>query len=65
MAREIQVLRELRDHHLQTRALGRGFTEWYYQVSPSLAQLIAFSAPRRRVVRVFLQPLLRLAQRLG
>ena len=65
MAQEIQILRTMRDHHLRTRALGRGFTAWYYQVSPRIAQQIALSTTRRRVVRVFLQPLLRLAQRLG
>jgi hypothetical protein len=40
MAEEIQILREFRDEYLLTNPLGQAFVDFYYRVSPPIAEFI-------------------------
>lgn len=60
-APEVIVLRAFRDESLSETRLGRSFIQAYYAVSPSIAAVIEKSELLRRVVlRIFLQPTIRL-----
>ncbi|MCX5808731.1 MAG: metallophosphoesterase, partial [Proteobacteria bacterium] len=39
----VQILREFRDAFLAVNSMGRSFVEWYYRVSPSIADIIRTS----------------------
>jgi hypothetical protein len=65
MAREIQVLRAFRDRRLLATRLGHTVTQGYYLLSPPVADAIRHHPLRRRVVRIILQPLIRVFERLG
>jgi hypothetical protein len=57
MATEIQVLREFRDKCLLTNAAGRAFVDFYYRVSPPIADFITGHPGLKPVVRAGLAPI--------
>jgi hypothetical protein len=63
MAPELDVLRAYRDEVLSQSALGRTFTEGYYQMSPPIARFIANKPTLRALVRGILRPVLWVARR--
>jgi hypothetical protein len=56
MAREIGILREFRDEYLLTNSLGRILADFYYGVSPPIAEFIAEHPNLRPMVRAGLTP---------
>lgn len=56
IAGDVKVLREFRDRHLLTNALGRAFVRTYYRYSPPVAEHIAGSEPLKAAVRAGLAP---------
>jgi hypothetical protein len=52
----VQTLRDFRDQFLSSNAAARAFVDLYYQVSPSLADLISQHRALRFVVRLLLLP---------
>ena len=52
----VQILREFRDAFLAVNSTGRSFVEWYYRVSPSIADTISTSEVMRAGVRMLLLP---------
>jgi len=58
MAEEVQILREFRDEYLVTNPLGRAFVDFYYKVSPPIAQFITKHPSLKPIVRVGLVPAL-------
>jgi hypothetical protein len=51
------VLRDFRDRYLLTNAPGRAFVDWYYRVSPPIADVIADNSALKWVTRLGLTPL--------
>ncbi|MDH5676881.1 MAG: hypothetical protein OEZ06_32495 [Myxococcales bacterium] len=62
LAREIGVLRRLRDRYLMPHALGRSLVNMYYAAGPTLAAWIAEHPDMRSAVRSLLSPLVTAAQ---
>jgi hypothetical protein len=58
LAPQVQRLREVRDTYLLPYGPGRVLVEWYYAVSPPIADVISRSETLRAVVRFALMPLL-------
>jgi len=58
MAEEIQILREFRDEYLLTNSLGKGLVEFYYKVSPPMAEFISEHPTLKPIVRDALLPAL-------
>ncbi len=58
MAEEIQILREFRDEYLLTNPVGKGLVDFYYRVSPPMAEFITEHPSLRPVVRAGLVPAL-------
>jgi len=56
MAEEIQILREFRDEYLLTNPLGRAFVDFYYEVSPPIAEFITEHPGLKPIVRAELVP---------
>jgi hypothetical protein len=56
MAEEIQILREFRDEYLLTNPVGRGLVNFYYQVSPPIAEFITEHPSLKPIVRAGLLP---------
>jgi alpha-tubulin suppressor-like RCC1 family protein len=56
MAQEIQILREFRDEYLLTSLLGRAFVDFYYRVSPPIAEFITEHPGLKPIVRAGLVP---------
>jgi hypothetical protein len=56
MAQQIQILREFRDEYLLTNTGGQAFVDFYYQVSPPIADFITEHAGLKPVVRAGLAP---------
>jgi uncharacterized protein (DUF362 family) len=56
MAEEIQILREFRDKYLLTNPLGQAFVDFYYRVSPPIAEFITEHPNLKPLVRVGLMP---------
>jgi len=56
MAEEIQILREFRDEYLLTSPLGEALVEFYYTVSPPMAEFITEHPNLKPVARVGLAP---------
>ncbi|MCX5810029.1 MAG: hypothetical protein NTX36_11785 [Proteobacteria bacterium] len=52
----VQILREFRDVFLIVNPMGRSFVEWYYRVSPSIAEVIMTSDALKAGVRIALLP---------
>jgi hypothetical protein len=57
MAKEVVVLRELRDNILMNYSVGRSFVKFYYKHSPPLAGFIAKHETLRTLVRWSLLPM--------
>ncbi|MFQ5935496.1 MAG: S8 family serine peptidase [Acidiferrobacterales bacterium] len=64
MAEEVRYLRALRDQYLLPNRWGRAFVEWYYRVSPPIAEQIRSRKWLRAFVRTALTPLVALSKRL-
>jgi len=65
-APEVVLLQKFRDRILLTNELGRLFVEFYYRVSPPIADFIGHDDSLRRAVRLSLMPLiLSIQHRLG
>jgi len=56
MAEEIQILREFRDEYLLTNPVGQGLVEFYYKVSPPMAEFITEHPSLKTIVRAVLMP---------
>jgi aspartate 1-decarboxylase len=56
MAEEIEILREFRDEYLVTNPLGRNFVDFYYTVSPPIAEFITEHPGLKPIVRAGLVP---------
>jgi hypothetical protein len=56
MAGEIQILRDFRDEYLITNPVGKTMVEFYYRVSPPIAEFIAEHPTMKPVVRAGLLP---------
>jgi hypothetical protein len=56
MAKQIQILREFRDRYLLTNPPGRAFVDFYYRVSPPIAEFITEHPSLKPIVRVGLVP---------
>lgn len=56
MADDVMTLRDFRDRHLLTNAVGRAFVAFYYTVSPPLADFIAKHDVLRALTRLSLMP---------
>ncbi len=57
MAPQVQALRDFRDRRLMASAAGRRFVDWYYRVSPPVADAIRPHDGLRAAVRTLLWPL--------
>jgi hypothetical protein len=56
MAEEIQILRQFRDAYLLTNPLGQALVDFYYKVSPPIAEFITENPSLKPVVRAGLLP---------
>jgi len=56
MAAEIEILREFRDQYLLSNPMGQGLVEFYYEVSPPIAEFIIKHPSLKSIVRVGLLP---------
>jgi len=56
MAEEIQILRQFRDEYLLTNPVGKGLVEFYYKVSPPMAEFITEHPSLKPIVRAGLVP---------
>ncbi len=65
MAVEIDVLRSFRDRKLERNRLGKRLVKLYYQISPPIADAISLSELRRKIVRTFLDPIVKIFKKIG
>jgi len=56
MAEEIEILREFRDAYLLTNPVGQALVDFYYKVSPPLAEFIVAHPGLKPIVRAGLLP---------
>jgi hypothetical protein len=56
MAEEIGILREFRDEYLLTNPVGKALVEFYYRVSPPIAEFITEHPSLKPIVRAGLLP---------
>jgi len=56
IAKEIEILREFRDKYLMTNPVGKGLVEFYYRVSPPIAEFITEHPTLKPIVRAGLVP---------
>jgi hypothetical protein len=56
MAEELEILREFRDEYLMTNPVGRAFVDFYYSVSPPIAEFITEHPSLKPMVRAGLSP---------
>jgi hypothetical protein len=56
MAEDVQILREFRDKYLLTNSPGRAFVDFYYRVSPPIAEFITQHPSLKPIVRAGLVP---------
>ena len=52
----VKILRDFRDKFLITNHVGQSFVNWYYKVSPPLADLISTREIMKTMVRIILLP---------
>lgn len=64
MAQDVKLLRAFRDQYLLTNVPGRKFVEFYYTVSPPVADHIRNNETLRSVIRTGLRPLVELSRQL-
>jgi hypothetical protein len=57
LAREIQILREFRDEYLLPNPLGMSLVDFYYRVSPPIAEFITEHPNLKPIVRAGLMPI--------
>jgi len=62
MAKEVNVLKKVRDEYFLTNELGRVFVSGYYKYSPSLADWTAKHPVMRKIVRIGLYPVLEVSK---
>jgi len=55
-AKEIQILREFRDEYMLTSPVGKALVEFYYTVSPPMAEFVTEHPSLKPVVRAGLMP---------
>ena len=56
MHEEVQILQQFRDEYLLTNSLGRSIIHTYYRVSPPVAEFITERPALKKLVRIFLKP---------
>ena len=56
MAEEIQILREFRDRYMLTNPVGKALVDFYYRVSPPIAEFITEHPGLKPIVRAALVP---------
>jgi hypothetical protein len=56
MTEEIQILREFRDEYLLTNPVGKGLVDFYYKISPPMAEFITEHPSLKPVARIGLVP---------
>jgi hypothetical protein len=56
MAREIGVLRQFRDEYLLPNPMGKAFVDFYYRISPPIAEFITEYPGLKPIVRAGLLP---------
>jgi hypothetical protein len=56
LAEQIQILREFRDEYLLTNPLSQAFVDFYYKVSPPIAEFITEHPSLKPIVRAALLP---------
>jgi hypothetical protein len=56
MAQEIEILREFRDEYLLTNPVGQALVDFYYRVSPPMAEFITEHPSLKPIVRAGLMP---------
>ena len=56
MAEEIEILREFRDEYLLSNPLGQALVDFYYKISPPVAEFIAEHPSLKPIVRTGLVP---------
>lgn len=56
MAGEVQTLRDFRDKYLLTNPIGQAFVDFYYEVSPPIAEFISEHPILKPIVRAALLP---------
>ena len=61
---ELDTLRQFRDQHLLTNPLGRASVSTYYRISPLIADFIRDKEPLKAVVRLYLKPVVWVAERI-
>jgi polyhydroxybutyrate depolymerase len=57
MAGEIEILHEFRDKYLLTNPIGQAFVDFYYKISPPIAEFITEHPNLKPIVRVALMPI--------
>lgn len=62
MAAQIDTLRDVRDSYLLNNTVGTAFTDFYYRVSPTVADAVAQSPVLAATVRVLLVPVIFLSK---
>jgi hypothetical protein len=58
MAQEVAVLREFRDNYLLTNRAGTAAVQFYYWVSPPIADVISRNENLKRITRIVLTPII-------
>jgi hypothetical protein len=58
MAKDVQILRDFRDEYLLTNPVGVAFVDFYYKVSPPIAEFITEHPSLKPIVRAGLLPAL-------
>ena len=61
LERHVRILRDFRDRVLLTSSAGKAFVDFYYRVSPPIADKIAKNEVLRLIVRVMLMPVIGIA----
>jgi hypothetical protein len=56
MAKEIEILREFRDEYLLTNPVGKTLVEFYYRLSPPIAEFVTEHPSLKPIVRAGLAP---------